>query len=250
MGEKVLSCLVIFLLFQEGVFAQNKTVFKEDFEKRYLKTPNNSETVFCIGTYTPKQKDAAPLISNSLQVPFGEYYTNYSSCEDSTVKNFYTSVFVYDEVVENNRDFMVIKMDTILDVGKQYRITLKVKIDPCAGYTIDSLGFSFFNDEKAIGKFFREGFENGHFENNISMKEANTCKWQIFKCEFVCNGAGEYLMIGNYRLNNQIKLPKEQKNNCPYRDKQNDNYSKIYNKKDGMLATCYLFLDDIIISEL
>jgi hypothetical protein len=221
-----------FITISNFIFSQ-KIILNEGFENEYkINTHTTDLKVFGIDTYLPKQKYAIDLVSNSMKEPYGRYYMELS-CNDSTNKNLFVSMMAYDNEIYNLRRFLIIKLDEPLSYEKKYRITFKSKLSPYSSFVVDSLGFAFFSSEKDVFDFFKSGFSENNNETNVSVKNIDCCFWKTFSGIKKGISSGQYIMIGNFRFNNQVKLKTKKKFN-----------------KQKIRQNSVFFIDDVFINEL
>lgn len=195
------TLLYLFFLLNWKQLLGQRAVFFENFEDR----AESKIRYFGLDTYKPDQKYDITILSNSKRFPYREYYASFP-CDDTTESNFYTNIIVYDRDIYNWRQFLVIPLDTVLTAQKNYQISMDVKLEACSSFSIDSLGFYIFDNYTQILNFFRNGFNEGANESNLSLKQIDIISWITLKSIINLQSEGQFLVIGNFRFENQQKL--------------------------------------------
>lgn len=232
----VLLLLVLFVC-KKGV-GQRK-VFTENFEKEYLMSFKNLEAqpkVYVVRTYATNRKQLVSIgADRSDSVYEAYYYSNPCSEADSGQKGFYARINAYTKGVPDDRELLVMVLDTPLNQQMQHAVSIDVKYHHCCRYRVDSLQVILLEKESDVKLFLKGRRFNGVYKD-VSLAAVDNRSWKRLSAVFEAGGAWKYMVIGNVDADKECVITKLKPCNCSDGKKQNWEYSEI-------------FIDDVSIAE-
>lgn len=222
-------CLFIFLFYSvtSNCTSQN-LVINPGFEDTLGCPDGPFQVNKCVGwkayVNTPDYYNRCGKIDEGFGVP-----ENWEGRQDVVWGNAYVGLFTYYNVSgsKNVREAIGSELQSPLEIGKQYYVSMKVSLAEYTGYASNNIGMTFstlplkYNQQTSMIYINRAFF----YESNVIKDSTN---WVKIKGSFVADSNYKYVVLGNFFTDSLTS-------------------HELINSKHFDLA--YYYIDDICISE-
>lgn len=225
----------VFCFIFSDVFAQN-LVPNPGFEQ-YRKIPPS----YC---HSAKEFNECMEAWSLPNLSTSDYFNSKCKGSASTIKNnfvgnqrpkegqAYAGFYVYENATINYREYLQVKLLQPLKAGKTYDIRFYVSLSESSEFGIDRLGVLFLKKQSKQRNVFIIP-KNASAESADGVYYDDKNKWMQVHMTFRANGGERFLVIGNFRRNDDMHLKAVPVN------------KKKYYKENG----CYYYVDDVCVAE-
>lgn len=137
---------------------------------------------------TPDYFNSCHASLNNAGVPY-----NFFGYQNAFNGNAYAGFCVYQ--IPNSREYLQVKLDSVMQAGADYCISYYVALTEVSGYAIKQIGLYFSDTLINIPMSTTLSFIP-QIENNTFILDTNL--WVKVMSSFTANGGEEYLIIGNF----------------------------------------------------
>ena len=230
----VMKCIFsIFLLMFSAFPSKCQLILNQtfDFDSNGITGRSLTAKCFVLDNYSRKRV-VMNIVTNELNGGERQYQYNKYDLSKSP-NNLYGSIYLYDEVIPDKRQFAVFELETSQMTVSDMKIQLRFLFNPASKWFVKTLtvaGFSTYEEMQQV--IYSRTFPTGLAQSVLL--ERND-EWQVVNFDATGSHRVRFVVIGNF--------------DCGYdsAEKFNGKLSKKIRSQDR-LKFCQIFLDDVTVN--